>query len=212
MASKNRNKSDAVRQKWDDRYGRDGLVYQEPVAFLRDHVHLLPKRGKALDVAAGAGRNGIYLAEVGYEVDLVDVSAVGLQKAQDMASQRQVRISTIVADLNELALPEEEYDLIVSFYYLQRDLIPRLKRALKPNGVIVFETFTIEQLTLKQAKKMRRAYLLEKEELKKLFADFSIVTYRETIRNHKAVASIIARKRSAETPFEDRFLGSLSFC
>ncbi|MCJ7755521.1 MAG: class I SAM-dependent methyltransferase, partial [Thermoanaerobaculales bacterium] len=89
------------RERWDRKFASSEFIYgKEPSRFLADNVELLPATGRALDVAAGEGRNSVFLARQGLEVDAVDISEVGLAKARQLADEAGVNINTIVADLS----------------------------------------------------------------------------------------------------------------
>jgi len=122
---------------------------KEPNPFLKKHIHLLPK-GKALDIASGEGRNAVFLAQQGFEVDAVDISGKGLKKAQKLAREQGVKIKTFLVDLDQYQIEKERYDLIANFYYLKRRLIPRIKKGIKKGGRVVFETYLLEHRTLGQ--------------------------------------------------------------
>jgi len=104
-----------------------------------------------------------------------------------------------VADLERSPLPLGEYDLILNFYYLQGSLAPRIVAALKPGGVLVFESFTIDQLQFGWGPK-NPDHLLRLGELREMFAGLETLLYHEGVvqgdRGPKAVASLIARKRA----------------
>lgn len=186
--------------RWDAYYGGIHSLFglyrfgTEPVPLLQEYRHVLPETGRALDIAAGEGRNAVYLAQLGLDVDAVDISEVGLKKAETLARQRGVSINTVVADLEDYSLGTNQYDVIVDFYYLQRDLIPQMKQALKPGGVVLFETYTVEFLTMPEGKGFRREYLLERGELRKMFEEFTILHYAERKGSDKAIAQLVARK------------------
>lgn len=133
--------------------------------------------GRALDVATGKGRNAVFLAEQGFRVDAMDISAVALEEARRIAQAKGVEINFIQTDLDGAQLPERAYDLIVNFNFLERALIPRMQSALKPGGHIVFETFLIDQRELGHPR--NPAYLLGHNELLDLFRDFRVLYYRE---------------------------------
>ncbi|MBI4575285.1 MAG: methyltransferase domain-containing protein [Planctomycetes bacterium] len=185
-----------ARDVWDERYATAEYVYgKEPAEYLRSRRHLLPAGGEALDVAAGEGRNAVWLAEQGYTVNAVDISPVGLAKARALAEGRGVAISTIEADLAAWDPGEARYDLVVVFYYLQRDLVPRLQAALRPGGVIVFETYTTDNLAIPASYGPRNPdYLLRPGELRALFEGFQVLDHLETRDERKAVDSLVARK------------------
>ena len=182
---------------WDAMYSESGyFMGKEPVRLLVKNVGLLPK-GRALDLAAGEGRNAVFLAQHGFEVDAVDISPVGLRKAEALAAQRGVAIETIVANLEEYDLGVERYEVVADFYYLQRDLTPKIKRALKPGGIVIYESFTVRHLEIPGARgPSKREHYLEVGELRKMFEDFEILHCSETRGVRKCIASLIARKPS----------------
>ena len=115
-----------------------------PSVFLKQLFELKPWRiqpGKALDIAAGKGRNALFLAEEGFSVEAIDISEVGLQEARRRAEEKGLTITFRQADLDKAELPEASYDLILNINFLQRFLIPKMKRALKVGGYIIFDTY-----------------------------------------------------------------------
>jgi len=190
-------KSDQKR--WDERFGgKEFTLGREPNPFLKKHIHLLPK-GKALDIASGEGRNAVFLAQNGFEVDAVDISEKGLKKAQKFAREKGVKINTFLVDLDRHPIGKERYDLIADFYFLRRRLIPRIKKGLKKGGKVIFETYLLEHRKLGTGGPKQAKYFLKPNELLRLFKDFGILFYREGIfregGKRKAVASLIAEKR-----------------
>ena len=180
---------------WDKKYETEAYIFgKEPVEFLREHIDLLP-RGKALDIAMGEGRNAVFLAKNGFNVDGCDISEIAVKKALDLAKENNVKIHAFVADLETYKLPKDTYDVIACFYYLQRGLVPQMKEALKPGGMIIYETYTIENRELGFEGPKNKDYLLKPNELLNLFKDLKIIYYRELVLNNKkAVASLIAKK------------------
>lgn len=189
-------KSDQKR--WDKRFRKKEFALgKEPNPFLKKHIHLLPK-GKTLDMAAGEGRNAVFLAQNGFEVDAVDISEKGLKKARKLAREKGVKINTFLVDLDQHPIGKERYDLIVNFYFLRRRLIPRIKKGLKKGGKVIFETYLLEHRKLGTGGPKQAKYFLKPNELLGLFKDFRILFYREGIfwegGRKKAVASLIAQK------------------
>ncbi|MBU6390773.1 MAG: class I SAM-dependent methyltransferase [Planctomycetota bacterium] len=180
---------------WDKKYETENYIFgKEPVEFLKEHIDILP-RGKALDIAMGEGRNAVFLAKMGFEVDGCDISEIAVKKAQELATENHVKIHTFMADLEAYQLPKNTYDVIACFYYLQRDLIPQMKEVLKPDGMIIYETYTIENRERGFEGPRNKDYLLKPNELLNFFKDFKIIYYRELVLdNKKAVASLIAKK------------------
>jgi len=188
----------ADQKRWDDKFGEEKYTLgTEANPFLRKHIRLLP-RGKALDVATGEGKNAVFLAQHGFDVEAVDISKEGLGKARKLAKGKDVKIKTVLADLDHYPIEKERYDLITDFYFLARRLIPRIKRGLKKGGRVVFETYLTEHLNICQEGPRNPKYLLKPNELLTLFKGFRILFYREGIFREggkkKAVASLIAEK------------------
>jgi SAM-dependent methyltransferase len=191
---------DAAKE-WDERYRQGLTMPDEPAALLKENLSLLPKEGKALDIAMGTGRNALCLASLGFRVTGIDLSAVAVEKCREKAERLGLPIEALVADLEHHTLPIEEYDLIVNFYYLQRGLVPHIVAALKPGGVLVFETFTIDQLQFGWGPKLPD-HLLRPGELREMFAELEALLYQEGIiqgdRGPKAVARLIGRKAGGQ--------------
>ena len=168
--------------------------YNKPSQYLVENRELLPQ-GKALDIAMGTGRNALYLAEQGLDVEGVDISPEAVQKALDSADKLGVHINARVADLEQggYRIKKGIYDLIVCFNYLHRPLIPAIKDGLKQGGMIVYETYLIEQA--QYGKPKNPEFLLRHNELLDLFREFRCLRYREgIIKGRGAVASIVAEK------------------
>ena len=121
-----------------------------------------------------------------------------MEQCRHKAERLGLSIEALVADLEHAPLPTKEYDLIVNFCYLQRALAPQIVAALKPGGVLVFETYTLDQLQFGWGPK-NPDYLLRPGELREMFADLETLLYQEGViqgdRGPKAVASLIGRKR-----------------
>ena len=180
---------------WNKRYDTETYILgKEPVEFLKEHINILPG-GKALDIAMGEGRNAVFLAKNGFEVDGCDVSEIAVKKTLGLAKENNVRVNAFVADLEIYKLPKDAYDVVACFYYLQRSLIPQIKEALKPGGMVIYETYTIENWERGFEGPKNRDYLLKTNELLDLFKDLTIIYYKELVLDDKkAVASLIARK------------------
>ena len=120
-------------------------THAEPSPFLAENLELLP-RGRVLDVAMGTGRNAIYLARMGFHVEGVDISSEAINTALAWAQRAGVTIRAEVADLEAgYHIARNAYEVIICFNYLQRSLIPQIKDGLRKGGVVVYETFIVEQ-------------------------------------------------------------------
>lgn len=136
---------------WNERYSTAGYAYgTEPNDFLAAVATRIPP-GRVLSLADGEGRNGVYLATLGYDVTSVDSSPVGLAKAQRLAAARGVHLTTVVADLAEYVLDPESWEGIVSIFChlpepLRRRVHEQVVRALVPGGLYVIESYSPKQL------------------------------------------------------------------
>ncbi len=179
------------KDRWDQKYDTEVYIFgKEPVPFLTQNIHLLPK-GRALDIAMGEGRNGVYLATQGFEVVGLDISPKGLAKAHQLAEQNHVKIETRVVDLENHRLEKNAYDVILLMYYMQRDLWPQLNQALKPGGMAVIETYNIDHL--KHAR-FNPKWLLQPNELVNAFKDMKIIRYQAYEDSNQAYSSIIVQR------------------
>jgi tellurite methyltransferase len=132
--------SAADRTTWDERWSDPERGRPEPSALVTSLDDLLPARGRALDLAGGAGRHAVWLAQRGLDVTCADVSPVGLERARAAASAAGVSITTRVLDVDDLVAGGSigEFDLVVIFHFLERRLFPRLRELLAPRGLVVF--------------------------------------------------------------------------
>ena len=127
------------RIKWDKRHrASSGEDTPPPSEFIERWIDRCP-RGRALDVACGRGRNALFLAACGYEVDAVDISAEALSNARRTAQKSGLKLNWIVQDLDEPLCPDLPYDLIVMVRYVNLPLLASLTRQLKPGGILLCE-------------------------------------------------------------------------
>ena len=180
-----------ARYREDDRYARFG----HPRDFLVENLPRLPAGGLALDAAMGLGANAGYLIEHGWQVIGVDISGVAVRDAH----RRYPSLMAVQADLTHFNLPPARFDLIMNFYYLQRDLWPKYLLALKLDGWLMIETLTQEMLSIQPD--IDPNYLLSPGELLEAFSGkLEIVDYREgwipgEHEHPRAVASLLGHKR-----------------
>ena len=168
-------------------------THPKPAQFLVENIEILPK-GRVLDVAMGRGRNAIYLAGTGFSVKGVDISSEAVNNALALARYHNVHMEAVVADLEtNFQIEKGAYDVVVCFNYLQRSLMPQIKEGLRPGGMVVYETYIIDQPRFGKPK--NPDYLLKYNELLHIFREFRCLRYREgIIENRKAVAGIVAQK------------------
>jgi rhodanese-related sulfurtransferase len=172
-----------------------------PTPWLVDNFHFLPK-GLALDIAMGNGRNAIYLATRGFDVDGVDVDPDVVAQARATARRFHAPIRAIIGNVEDGThiIPMEAYDVIVVFNFLHRPLFRDIKDGLKPDGVVVFQTYLEEQI--KFGTPRNPAHLLKAGELAEVFSDFEILRLNERVDSAVpggppcALAGIVAKKPS----------------
>jgi SAM-dependent methyltransferase len=171
--------SAADRERWNARWlerERDG-DRSPPAAWIVSLDPVLPRRGRALDIAGGAGRHAIWLARRGLDVTLVDVSEEGLRLAAAAAGEAGVSIDLRRVDLEAEPLPAGPWDLVLCFHYLQRSLFPPIAAALAPGGLLVFCHQT--RANLERHPRPGSEYLLDDGEALRLTAGLEIVCHEE---------------------------------
>ena len=134
--------SEQDRKKWNQRYAEDSYHKNNPVALVEDWLPRLPP-GRALDVACGAGRNTILLAQAGYQVDAIDISHQGLNLARQKVENQGLSINWIEHDLDEPYQFDSDYNLIIVLWYVNLALITRLCGCLAPGGYLLCEEHLI---------------------------------------------------------------------
>lgn len=156
--------TDKDREKWDSRYLKH-LGGSDPSPILKNFFSLA-SCGTALDIACGNGRNSLFLAQKGFYVDAVDISTVAMNH---LAGKNQ-RITAICQDMDTWNIPQNRYEIVVNFRFLDRRLFPMIQDGLKPGGVLVFESFMGGK---------NEEYCLKQNELLHAFLSFHIVYYEE---------------------------------
>ena len=179
------------RRKWNERYGATAgfLFGTEPRPFLEEARPLLSGGGRAADLACGEGQAAVYLATLHYSVTGFDISDVALEKARRLAQQKGVEVAFEQADLSTMELPAETFRLIHSAHYLCRDLVPRIRKALIPGGLVV-----MEMLVGNGRHEISPRYLVDRNEVLRWFIDFHVLFYREGWGPAPEAAQIVARK------------------
>lgn len=173
-----------------------------PASLLIDYAYLFtPEIGPILDLAGGKGQNGLFLAQKGLSVTLCDFSDDALKHAKISAQRAGTDITIWQVDLEKEGinpLDEDTYGGILVFRYLHRPLMPCIKKALKRKGVLMYETFTIEQAQFGKPRNLH--FLLKEGELKDWFREWHIIHYFEGILENprRALAQIVCRKPVTE--------------
>lgn len=171
-------------ERWNTRYSAEGYLFGEaPNAFLRRTFDKAPSSGgRVLSVADGDGRNGVWLAEKGYIVDTIDFSPVAVEKARALAARRGVSINAEVSDLFAWDWPEARYDIVVGIFFQfvgppeRAELFGKIKRALKPGGLVAIEGYGPKQLDYATGGPKKLENLYTEALMRSAFADFEAVT------------------------------------
>ncbi|MDU0458391.1 MAG: class I SAM-dependent methyltransferase [Geobacteraceae bacterium] len=187
---------------WDQRYSEPGYTYgTTPNTFLVSVVNRIPP-GRVLMLAEGEGRNAVYLASLGYRITAVDASAVGLGKALELAAERGVSLTTVVADLDRFEIEPGQWDAIVSSFChipsaIRIPLHRKVVNGLKPGGVFVLEGFSKEQMDYDTGGPKSLDMLMSIEELLQELAGLEIIHAATLVRDvkegrgHTGLASVV---------------------
>jgi len=197
---------------WDAKHRSMSDAPAPPASIVLELLPLLPN-GPALDIACGAGRHTLLLASRGQHVTAIDWSSVGLGILEARAHAAKIPVHRIEAieagklggqgtkrsgidllqaDLEQIHLPANSFDVILCIQYLQRSLFPQISHALRTGGVLLFETFTRAQLDFASGPR-NPEHLLETGELHGAFPQLRVLFYRE-LRAGQGIASLLAQK------------------
>jgi SAM-dependent methyltransferase len=180
------------RVRWDKIYRqRQADPFPDPDPILYEYTPPAPEavRSRALDLAAGLGQNGLWLAAQGYQVDLVEISRVALKRARAEMTMRNLRnLNLLQMDLDDLILDREVYDVACVFRYLKREVIPKLGDSVIPGGRVIYQTFNLRYLEL--VPEFNRAFLLDPGELRGFFPGWQIIHHSED--DH--ISQLVGRK------------------
>lgn len=199
---------------WDERYAQTGFIYgAEPNEFLASVADQIPS-GPVLTLAEGEGRNGLFLAGLGYDVTAVDQSEVGLAKARRLAEERGLSIKTQQADLADYSIEPGAWSGIVSIFChlpksIRLPLHAAVVRGLRPGGVFILEAYTPQQLGRGTGGPQSIELLTSLDDLKRELAGLEFLRAQEVERvvregqYHTGLASvvqIVARRAGADLP------------
>jgi len=193
-----------MQEMWNNKFSRDGFLYgTKPNSFIQQNSQILKKNSKILCLGEGEGRNALFLAKQGFEVEALDASDVGLKKLQKRALEENVAI-TIRHTLIENWQPIKKYDAIVSTFMhlprvMQEEMFIKSFDALSQNGYFIAEFFSIDQLNFISGGPKDGDLLYQLDDLYKLFSSLSYSIHKlsqeviqlEEGHGHKGEASVI---------------------
>jgi tellurite methyltransferase len=168
---------DALIEKWNRIYHESGQELYSAAQVLTENDFLLPPKGAALDVACGLGNNAVFLAEQGLLVTAWDISSVAIDKLKTYAVREGLKINACQRKITADSFNECSYDVIIVSRFLDRSLSGAIIGALKPDGLLFYQTFTREKTSLKPPH--NPDYLLAENELLKMFSPLRVIYYRE---------------------------------
>jgi len=169
------------KEKWDKKYLKKPqlLVPRDASIHLQKYINEV-KKGKTLDLACGSGRNTLFLAQNGFEVDALDIAQIALDALQTQLKAENLShlVDTKLVDLDNFSIKDDKYNLILMCNFLDRQLIQKTKQILNKDGIFIVETYMIDDKNEKEDSD--KINLLEKNELKKIFDDsYEILFYNE---------------------------------
>jgi len=171
---------------WDERYSTDAYIFgTAPNVFLASQAALIRPGMRALAIADGEGRNGVWLAGQGVQVHAIDVSPVALEKARKLAAERGVTLDFELADVLGWNWPQAAYDLVAAIFIQfapppQRErIIEGIRRSLKPGGLLILQGYTPKQIEFATGGPPHAANMYTAGLLRDWFGDWDILHLHE---------------------------------
>ena len=193
---------------WDERYSSIGFVYgTEPNIFFKHELDKL-QTGNILLLGEGEGRNAVYAATQGWEVDAVDFSTIGKEKALKLADENNVKINYEVVNLSDYTFKLKDYDAIAIIYLhlkpkIRSKIHSQVFNSLKSNGILILEVFEKDQLGRTSVGPQNIDMLYSKEEIEKDFEKMQINSLEKIVieldegehhRGEAVVLQLVAEK------------------
>jgi cyclopropane fatty-acyl-phospholipid synthase-like methyltransferase len=198
------------RETWDARFSSDEYIFgTEPNVWLAQHADLFKPGMRVLAVADGEGRNSVWMAQKGLQVDAFDISPVGIEKAKKLAQQQGVEVNFSIHGVEDYPWTTGDYDAVVAIFIQFADpdtratLFKRMKSALKPDGVVLLQGYTPKQLDYKTGGPPNLSHLYTEDLLQDAFGDLDISELRtyediltEGTQHHgqSALIGLVARR------------------
>jgi SAM-dependent methyltransferase len=184
-------------EEWNQRYQKTAHHLSQPRTFLEEIIDLCPTSGWALDVATGEGHNAGLLAKRGMNVLGVDFSRVALRRAQ----QKYTGLNVALVHLPTFRLKTESLQMILNFWFLDRNMFPLYRRWLKPGGLFLFESMRFDPKS--DQSHLRPEYLVQPGELRKEFLDWEFLVYDENVEAKAKGKTQLAVRLLARKPLKD---------
>ncbi len=191
-------------QRWEARFaGEDYVFGTEPNGFLAACRGLLPAKGRALAIADGEGRNGVFLASCGLEVLSVDFSPTAQGKARALATRRCVTLETLTANILAWDWPEAAFDVVAAIFFQfagpedRAEIFAGIRHTLRPGGLLILEGYRPEQIGYGTGGPGRIENLYTRALLEEAFGDFDgvVITEHDSVveegRGHKGLSALI---------------------
>ena len=198
-------------QTWNKRFATEDFIFgTAPNEWLREQAHVWPPGRRVLCVADGEGRNSVWLAQQGLQVDAFDIADVGVAKARQLANRQRVPVNFSVADCDAYDYGEARYDGVAAIFVQFADpemrarLFARIVSSLKPGGTLVLQGYTPRQLEYRTGGPPYASHLYTEAMLREAFADFEVLELRDyeadltegsQHKGRSALIGLVARKR-----------------
>ena len=198
------------RETWDARFSSDEYIFgTEPNVWLAQHADLFKPGMRVLAVADGEGRNSVWMAQQGLQVDAFDISPVGIEKAKKLAQQQGVEVNFSIHGVEDYPWTTGDYDAVVAIFIQFADpdtratLFKRMKSALKPDGVILLQGYTPKQLEYKTGGPPNLSHLYTEDLLQDAFGDLDVselTSYEQVLtegtqhHGQSALIGLVARR------------------
>jgi 2-polyprenyl-3-methyl-5-hydroxy-6-metoxy-1,4-benzoquinol methylase len=168
---------DNLINKWNQFYRQTEIKGIRASDVLIENAYLLPDTGTALDLACGLGGNALFLAQQHLAVTAWDISSIAIAKLTAYAERQGLNINACQQNITPLSLAKSSYDVISVSRFLDRTLSDAIIGALKPGGLLFYQTFTKEKTSGQGPK--NPTFMLDRNEILRLFSPLAVVFYRE---------------------------------
>jgi tellurite methyltransferase len=185
----------SAKELWEERYAESKYLFgKEPVLSLKNNLSVL-KKGKALDIGMGEGRNAVFLAQNGFEVEGLDCSPKAVEKAKALAAEKNAKLEAKAQNLDFFLMPLMKYDTILMTYFRpQARFFNEIKRGLVHGGTFLLEAYTIEHLRHHQNPLIDFDQCFKPNEVLSHLRDFHVLYYKEMKEGDAHLVQAIAEK------------------